>query len=256
MNERQVAIITGASRGVGAATAQLLAGKNWNLILNCSRSVDQAEQVLQSVRDLGSEAVLVQCDIGQDAGCKALANAAQEQFGRIDGIVNNAGTTKFCALSDMDGLDDEDFLHIYRTNVIGPFQLIRAALPLLKQSDLKSVVNVASIAGLSGMGSSAAYSASKGALITLTKSLARGLGPVRINAVCPGFIQGDWLKQGLGEGYEQVKGQLEKATPLGLTSTAEQVAQGIYYLLAEAHVTTGETLLLDGGAHLAPTMRL
>ena len=251
-NSKPVAIVTGSSRGVGAALAELLAERGWNMVLNCSSTVPQAEAVAAKVEALGGKAVVVQGDVGEDASCRALAAAAEDNFGRLDGVVNNAATTKFCDLGDMDGLDEKDFLHIYRINVVGPFQLIRAALPMLRESG-GSVVNVSSIAGLYGIGSSVAYAASKGALITMTKSLARGLGPVRVNAVCPGFIQGEWLRQGLGEEtYQSMLGRIEASAPLGLACTPEQVARGIYYFLAEADVVSGETLLLDGGAHLPP----
>tara|TARA_B110000483_G_scaffold109173_2_gene133002 strand:- start:711 stop:1103 length:393 start_codon:yes stop_codon:yes gene_type:complete len=130
--------------------------------------------------------------------------------------------------------------------------MIKEAQSFLKMSPIASVVNVASIAGVTGIGSSVAYAASKGALITMTKSLARALGPIRINAICPGFIQGDWLRNGLGdEAYEMVKKATEDATPLSLCVTAEQVADSIYYFVEDAVTTTGETLLLDGGAHLS-----
>lgn len=253
---KPVAIVTGSSRGVGAATAEKLAQQGWNMVLNCSRTLPQAQQVAEKVRELGSRAEIVQGDVGEDSTCRQLVEAAVDHFGRLDGVVNNAATTKFCDLADMDGLDADDFQNIYRVNVIGPFQLVRAALSQLRLSALPAggaVVNIASTAGLGGIGSSVAYAASKGALITMTKSLARALGPVRVNAVCPGFIQGDWLRGGLGdELYEQVKGRVSKGSPLGITCTAEQIAGGVFYLLAQADAVTGETLIMDGGAHLPP----
>lgn len=251
---KPAALITGSSRGVGAALAKLLAGKGWNLVLNCSSSAEQARAVQAECQRLGSQAMLVIGDVGRDDTCRQMAAAAEDSFGRIDGLVNNAATTKFCALNNMDGLNEDDFLNIYRVNVLGPFQMIRAALPALRRSG-GSVVNVASTAGLSGIGSSAAYAASKGALLTLTRSLARALGPVRVNAVCPGFIQGDWLRGGLGDAvYEAVLARVEKNAPLGLACTPEQVAENIYYLLAQASVVSGEALILDGGAHLPPAL--
>ena len=139
----------------------------------------------------------------------------------------------------------------YAKNTVGPYMMIKEARESLLESDNPSVVNVASIAGVLGIGSSVAYAASKGALINMTKSLARALGPIRINAICPGFIQGDWLKNGLGEEtYEFVKKSTEDNVPLNLTCTAEQVAETICYFIESGSTITGETLLLDGGMHL------
>ena len=166
--------------------------------------------------------------------------------------MNNAGTTKFVFNhSDLDGLDAEDFLHIYKVNVVGPFQMVRACREMLLESNNPSVVNISSIAGIKGIGSSLAYASSKGALNTMTKSMARNLGPIRVNAICPGFIQGDWLKKGMGDTlYNAAKDNLTSSTPLKLTVTPEQVAEGIYNFIEISTVVTGETLLMDGGHHL------
>ena len=174
-----------------------------------------------------------------------------EKWGKLDALINNAGTTKFNAHDNLDGLSKDDFLGLYATNTVGPYMMIKEARESLLKSDNPSVVNVASIAGVLGIGSSVAYAASKGALINMTKSLARALGPIRINAICPGFIQGDWLKNGLGEEtYEFVKKSTEDSVPLNLTCTAEQVAETICYFIESGSTITGETLLLDGGMHL------
>lgn len=251
--QNPLAVVTGSSRGVGAALARLLAGKGWNLVLNCSKTAEQAEAVAAECESLGAKTALVVGDVGRDEVCRQVA-AAAEQLGGATGLVNNAAITRFCALNDMDGLSAEDFVEIYRVNVVGPFQMIRALLPQLRQCR-GSVVNVASVAGLTGVGSSVAYAASKGALLTMTRSLARALGPVRVNAVCPGFIQGDWLRQGLGDNaYEDVLARVKKNAPLNLACTPEQVAENIFYLLSEASVVSGEALVLDGGASLAPAM--
>ena len=152
---------------------------------------------------------------------------------------------------DLEGLDAEDFLHIYKVNVVGPFQMVRACKELLLKSDNPSVVNISSIAGIKGIGSCLAYASSKGALNTMTKSMARNLGPIRVNAICPGFIQGEWLRKGMGdEMYKASHENLTKNTPLGLTVTPEQVADGIYNFIDVSKVVTGETMLMDGGHHL------
>lgn len=255
MNDtRKVAIVTGSSSGVGAATARALAAKGWCVTINYSRSAEAAQQVAADCRKLGGETLLVQADVADDADCRRLVQETLVRWGRLDALVNNAGTTKFCDHANLAGLDKQDFLDLYAVNTIGPFQMTRAAEQALRASGRGAIVNVASIAGLAGVGSSIAYAASKGALITMTKSLARVLGPqVRINAVCPGFIQGEWLRQGLGgDVYDARKQALEKISPLRLTATAEQIAEGILFFIEGPSITTGETLLLDGGAHLGP----
>ena len=152
---------------------------------------------------------------------------------------------------DLDSLDAEDFLHIYKINVVGPFQMVKVCKQHLLKSHNPSVINLSSIAGIKGIGSSLAYASSKGALNTMTKSMARNLGPIRVNAVCPGFIQGDWLRKGLGsDAYDMALANIENTTPLGLAVTAEQVAQAIYNLMELSTVVTGETVILDGGYHL------
>jgi 3-oxoacyl-[acyl-carrier protein] reductase len=129
--------------------------------------------------------------------------------------------------------------------------MVKACRQYLIHSDNPNVVNVSSIAGIKGIGSCLAYASSKGALNTMTKSMARNLGPIRVNAVCPGFIQGEWLRKGLGsDNYDAALANIEKTTPLGLAVTADQVAESIYNLMALSTVVTGETILLDGGFHL------
>jgi 3-oxoacyl-[acyl-carrier protein] reductase len=183
--------------------------------------------------------------------CKNVVEETITKWKRLDALVNNAGTTKFNAHDNLSGLSSEDFLRLYSVNTVGPYMMLKEAQPFLLESPNPSVVNVGSIAGVTGIGSSVAYASSKGALLNMTKSLARALGPIRVNAVCPGFIQGDWLRNGLGdEVYEALKEATEKATPLALTVTADQVADSILYFVEDAVTTTGETLLLDGGMHL------
>lgn len=253
-DNRRVAIVTGSSSGVGAATARALAAKGWCVTINYSRSAEAAEKVAADCRAAGGEVLVVKANVAEDADCRKLAQETLDRWGRIDALVNNAGTTKFCDHANLAGLDKQDFLDIYAVNTVGPFQMTRAAEQALRASGRGAIVNVASIAGLQGVGSSIAYAASKGALITMTKSLARVLGPeVRINAVCPGFIQGEWLREGLGgDVYDARKRALEKNAPLRLTSTPEQIAEGILFFIEGPSVTTGETLVLDGGAHLGP----
>ena len=252
VSSNKVAIITGGSRGVGAATAKLLASKGWNITITCTSSMDDANIVVKECEELGVEAIALTADVSEDNSCVKTAQETINKWGRIDALVNNAGTTKFVFNhADLDGLDADDFLHIYKVNVVGPFQMVRACKEMLLNSDNPSVVNISSIAGIKGLGSSLAYASSKGALNTMTKSMARNLGPIRVNAICPGFIQGDWLRNGMGDDlYNAALENLTNNTPLKLTVTPEQVAEGIYGFIGINKVVTGETMLMDGGHHL------
>ena len=252
VSSNKVAIITGGSRGVGAATAKLLASKGWNITITCTSSMDDAQNVVKECEKLGVEAIAIKADVSEDNSCVLTAQETIEKWGRIDALVNNAGTTKFVFNhADLDGLNAEDFLHIYKVNVVGPFQMVRACKEMLLNSENPSVVNISSIAGIKGLGSSLAYASSKGALNTMTKSMARNLGPIRVNAICPGFIQGDWLRNGMGDDlYNAALENLTNNTPLKLTVTPEQVAEGIYSFIDINTVVTGETMLMDGGHHL------
>jgi 3-oxoacyl-[acyl-carrier protein] reductase len=252
MPNRPVAIITGGSRGVGEATAKLLSSKGWNVTITCTSTIIDAHQVVKECEKLGAEALAIKADVSDDVACRKTIQETVSKWGRIDSLVNNAGTTKFVFNhADLDGLDAEDFLHIYRVNVVGPFQMVRACKEYLLKSDNPSVVNISSIAGIKGIGSSMAYASSKGALNTMTKSMARSLGPIRVNAVCPGFIQGDWLRKGLGDDlYNASLKNIEANTPLSLAVTPEQVADGIYNFIDISKTVTGEIFLVDGGYHL------
>ncbi|MFK7865060.1 MAG: SDR family NAD(P)-dependent oxidoreductase [Pseudohongiellaceae bacterium] len=250
----KVAIVTGSSSGVGAATAELLATHGFRVVVNYNSNDEGANKTATACEAAGSEAIIVKGNVAEDADCKAMAQAALDKWGRIDVLVNNAGTTKFVEHSDLGGLEAADFQRIYGVNVIGAYQMIRAVQPAMAQSEEGgAVVNVASTAGVTGIGSSVAYAASKGAMITMTLSLARALGPsMRINAICPGFIAGDWLREGLGdEQYQKVMDFNIKNAPLGATATPASVADGILMFISGTQIVTGETLILDGGRHLS-----
>ena len=250
-SEKPIAIVTGSSRGVGASTAIKLSQHGWNVTITCSSSEKAALEVSEECQALGAETLVIKSDVSVEKNCKIVVEETIKKWKRLDALVNNAGTTKFNAHDNLSGLSSEDFLRLYSVNTVGPYMMLKEAQPFLLESPNPSVVNVGSIAGVTGIGSSVAYASSKGALLNMTKSLARALGPIRVNAVCPGFIQGDWLRNGLGdEVYEALKEATEKATPLALTVTADQVADSILYFVEDAVTTTGETLLLDGGMHL------
>ena len=198
-SKKPVAIITGASRGVGAATALLLASKGWNITLTCSSTIKEANEIAMACEEYKVEALAIQADVSDNNDCKNTIDQTINKWGRIDALINNAGASKFAwDHSNLDLLDAADFQKIYSVNLIGPFQMIKASKEFLMKSDNPSITNVSSIAGIKGIGSSLAYAASKGALNTMTISMARNLGPIRVNAICPGFIDGEWLKAGLG----------------------------------------------------------
>lgn len=254
-----VAIVTGSSSGIGAATALALADRGCHVVINYSRNNSGAEAVAEQCRARGVEALVQQADVAEDDDCRALVNATLECFGRLDVLVNNAGTTKFCDHADLHGLSKDDFLNLYSVNTVGAFQMVRAAEAALREREVAHVINMASIAGITGVGSSIAYAASKGALVTLTMSLARVMGPqVRVNAICPGFVQGEWLAKGLGqETYDRTLAGIRQIAPLSDTATPERIADMAVGIITGMDWTTGETFIIDGGTHLhtAPLRR-
>ena len=247
--EQTIAIVTGSSSGVGAATAKQIAAAGGKVVVNYVSKDQAAELVAEECRALGGEAVVCKGDVSDDAACQQLVQTATEHFGGLNCLINNAGTTKFNAHEHLAGLTDDDFYRIYGVNVVGPYQMVRAAESALRTAKESVVVNVASIAGVRGVGSSIAYAASKGALITMTQSLARVMGPeVRVNAVCPGFIEGDWLAEGMGqEVYDRSLASLRERTPLQTVCTPETVADSIVGFITAHGVVTGQLLVLDGG---------
>lgn len=252
--QSRVVVITGSATGLGAAMALGVARRGAAaVILNCTKSLAEAEATAESVRREGAEAVIVQGDVSDDAACRAIA-AAAEPYGRIDVLVNNAGITKHVPNhADLDGLSSEDFQRLYAVNVIGPFQMTRAARPLMEMAERPAVLMVSSIAGVTGIGSSVAYAATKGALNTMTLSLARALAPkIRVNALCPGFIDTRWFPDAFGaETTDRIRENVTKSTPLRVASGPEDIAESGLFLVSDAarHIT-GETLLADAGLHL------
>ncbi|QQS12040.1 MAG: SDR family oxidoreductase [Rhodospirillales bacterium] len=253
----KVAIVTGSATGVGAATALQLADRGWNVVINYSRSKAEAEDTAAAVAAKGVESLLVQADVGQDADCRKLVDHAVKRWGRLDAVVNNAGTTTFQPAGDLDAVNAEDFERINRINVVGPYQMSRAAFPVMKRQweelgERASVVNISSVAGVMGIGSSIPYLCSKGALNTMTLALARWLAPaVRVNTVCPGFIQSRWLLNGMGEeAYEKSKRHQETQMPLQQAGTTDQMAEAAVFFTTSASNITGEFLVVDAGMHL------
>lgn len=249
----KVAIVTGSATGLGAAVALQLADKGCNVVINYTKSETEAKETLAACEAKGVEALLAQGDVGEDADCRRIVDETVKKWGRVDVLVNNAGGTKFANHAELDELNAEDFLWIYKVNVVGAYQMIRACAPHMREAGKGSVVNISSIAGVTGIGSSVAYAASKGALNTMTLSLARSLAPkIRINAVCPGFIGTRWFSDRFGsQTFEGIKRQQEETTPLARAGTPEDIATAVVFFCGEGsdHIT-GETLITDAGMHL------
>lgn len=254
-NTRPVCIVTGASSGIGAATALLFAQRGHDVVLNYASQADGAERGARQCREAGAEALVVQADVAEDAQCRALADAVQRQWGYADVLVNSAGiTTKFADLKDLDALSAEDFLATYRVNVVGIFQMSRAIAPLMTAPLMKgrrapAIVNISSMAGRMGTGSSMAYAASKGAVNTLTLSLARALAPaIRVNAILPGMVDGPWMRKGLGDAvFEQRRTRYESRALLGTVLQPVDVARSAWWLATEATRQTGQLIDLEAG---------
>jgi 3-oxoacyl-[acyl-carrier protein] reductase len=249
-----VVVVTGASTGLGAAIAVETAARGAGaVIVNYASSAEAAAQTAQRVEAHGAKAVVVKGDVASDEDCRAIAGAAAP-FGRIDALFNNAGVTTFANHADLDAVSAAEFLRIYGVNVVGAFQMIRAARTLLEAAPQPgAVVNTASIAAVTGVGSSVPYAASKGALVTMTLSLARALAPrIRVNAICPGFIDTPWFGRGMpAERVDRLREGVAASTPLKAASRPEDIADAAVFLASPAarHIT-GETLMVDAGAHL------
>ena len=251
--EGKAALVTGGGTGVGRATALALAARGCSVVVNYSRSREAAEATAEEARGLGVRAAAVQADVAEDAQCRALVERTLAELGRLDVLVNNAGATVFVAHDDLDKIGDGDWEHVLAVNLKGPFQCVRAARDALVADGGGEVVNISSVAGTAGLGSSIPYCASKAGLNILTVILARVLGPqVRVNAVAPGFITGRWLRDGLGEPvYEAVKSAMETRSLLGRVCDPEDVRDAILGLIEGSDLVTGQVLVCDGGMTIA-----
>lgn len=242
MLANKVAVITGGGTGIGRACALRLAREGAQVAINYSRSKADAEATQKDIEALGRDAMVYCASVTDDDAVRAMMQATADRFGRIDVLINNAGMTHFVDLEDLEGLKDAYWFEIMDVNVVGLFRCARAAAPALKASK-GCIVNIASVAGVTGMGSSIAYAASKAAAISVTKSLARVLAPeVRVNGIAPGVVLTRWVDDHLD--HVQKYGD---ATPLGRVATPEDVAEVAYSFIANAGLVTGQTLMVDGG---------
>ena len=249
-SSRPVCIVTGSSSGIGAASALLFAQRGHDVVVNFSRQSDAAEQVAAECRAAGAQVLVVRADVADDVQCRALAEAVRTQWGRAEVLINSAGmTTRFADPKDLQAVSAQDFEATYRVNVIGTFQMSRALAPLLQAGRSPAIVNISSIGGRMGTGSSIAYAASKGAVNTLTLSLARALSPtVRVNAILPGMVDGEWLRRGLGEEvFAQRRKRWESRALLASVIEPSDVARTAHWLACDAVKSTGQLIDLEAG---------
>jgi 3-oxoacyl-[acyl-carrier protein] reductase len=256
--EGRIALVTGSATGLGRSISVKLAERGADVIINYSRSASEAEEAADLCRAAGSQVEVVKANVADPVGCLALAEAAGRR-GRLDILVNNAGITRHARdHSDLDALSKADFMDTYEVNVVGPYLMLQATKALLEAAYTttgrsSTVLNTSSIAGVKGIGSSVAYATSKGALNTMTISLARALAPaIRVNAICPGFIATRWFKDAMDEeAFERKVRMIEDKTPLGVASGPDDIADAALFFLSDAsrHVT-GELMLVDAGMHL------
>lgn len=241
----KAALITGGGTGVGRATALALAARGVDVAINYSRSADDAARTAREVEAGGVRAIAVQADVASDTAVCAMVERAAQTFGRLDFLVNSAGTTVFVAHPDLDGVTEEMWDRVFAVNLKGAFFTARACAPHMRAAGGGAIVNISSVSGITGAGSSIPYAASKGAMITMTRSLARALAPdIRVNVIAPGIILTRWV-----DGYDDFVQAAVDATPLNRGAQPEDVAQAVLFLI-ESGYTTGETLVLDGGLTL------
>ncbi len=248
METRKKALVTGGATGIGRSAVLALARAGYDVALVYGSSAGAARETAHEAEALGAETLLLQCDVADDAAVRAVMAAVERSFGHLDALVNNAGTTATWKVKDLESLDMAEWDRVFAVNVRGTFQVTRAAAPLLKKGTNPSVVNTASIVGLRPGPQPLPYAASKAAVVNLTKTLAWNLGPeIRVNAVAPGWMEGDWMQRMLGDKYDDLMGKRAKATPLRRCVTADDVAETMLSLIAANRFVTGEIVVIDGG---------
>jgi len=247
MGERKKALVTGAASGIGRSAVIALARAGYDVGINYSSSDAAAARTAAEAGKLGAKTLLLKCDVSDEASVRAMLKKVAARFGRLDALVNNAGTTASWKPKDLDSLSLDDWDRVFAVNVRGLFQVTRAAVPLLKKAK-GCIVNTASIAGLRPGPQPLPYAASKAAVINLTRTLAWNLGPeIRVNAVAPGWMEGDWMKRMLQDKYDDLMGKRARATPLKRVVTADDVAETMLSLIEGNRMVSGEIIVIDGG---------
>lgn len=248
MTERKKALVTGGATGIGRSAVLALARAGYDVAINYASSADAARATAAEAEALGAKTLVLQCDVADDAAVRQMMVQIEEAFGHLDALINNAGTTASWKVKDLESLDLAEWDRTFAVNVRGTFQVSRAAVPLLKKGLEPAIVNTASIVGLRPGPQPLPYAASKAAVINLTKTLAWNLGPeIRVNAVAPGWMEGDWMERMLGDKYDDLMGRRAKLTPLRRCVTADDVAETMLGLITGNRFVTGEIIVIDGG---------
>jgi 3-oxoacyl-[acyl-carrier protein] reductase len=247
MASRKAALVTGAATGIGRSAVLALARAGYDVAVNYSSSEKAARDTAAQAEKLGAKTLVIKCDVADEPAVRKMISSVKDKFGRLDVLINNAGTTAAWKPKDLESLSLEEWDRVFAVNVRGLFQVTRACIPLLK--DAKGcVVNTASIVGLRPGPQPLPYAASKAAVVNLTKTLAWNLGPeIRVNAVAPGWMEGDWMKRMLKDKYDELMGKRAKATPLKRVVTADDVAETMMSLIEGNRFVTGEVIVIDGG---------
>jgi 3-oxoacyl-[acyl-carrier protein] reductase len=247
-NDKPGALVTGAATGIGRSAAVALARHGYDVVINYSRSEDAARETARQAEAAGAKTMLYRADVSDDAKVRAMLDATEKELGRLDALINNAGTTVDVEPKNFDAMTVEDWNRVFSVNVLGVFLVTRAATPLLKKSPNGCIVNTCSIAGLRPSAQPLPYAASKAAVANLTKTLAHALGPkIRVNAVAPGWIEGDWMKRTLADNYQGLMDRRAKYTPLKRCCTEDDVADSMLSLILHNRFVTGEIIIVDGG---------
>ena len=248
MNDRKKALVTGGATGIGRSAVLALAKAGYDVAINYASSAKAAQEVASLAQAMGAQTMLLPCDVSDETAVRAMMAQVDAQFGHLDALVNNAGTTAKWKVKDLESLDLDEWDRTFAVNVRGLFQVTRAAVPLLKKGLNPSIVNTASIVGLRPGPQPLPYAASKAAVVNMTKTLAWNLGPeIRVNAVAPGWMEGDWMERMLGDKYDDLMGKRAKLTPLKRCVTAEDVAETMMSLIQGNRFVTGEIIVIDGG---------
>jgi 3-oxoacyl-[acyl-carrier protein] reductase len=247
-SNKPAALVTGAATGIGRSAAIALAKHGYDVVVNYSRSEDAAKFTAREAEAAGARTLLYRADVSDDASVRAMLAATEKEFGRLDVLINNAGTTVDVEPKNFEEMTVDAWNRVFSVNVLGLFLVTRAATPLLKKSPNGCIVNTCSIAGLRPSAQPLPYAASKAAVANLTKTLANALGPqIRVNAVAPGWIEGDWMKKTLAGNYEGLMARRAKYTPLNRCCREDDVADSMLSLILHNRFVTGEIIIVDGG---------
>ena len=246
-DNRPAALVTGSATGIGRAEAIALAAAGYDVAVNYSRSAGAAEETAAACAEHGAKTVVIGCDVADDTQVKAMVAETMATFGRIDAHCNNAGITSTAPFKDLDAIDLDEWDRVMSVNVRSIVQVTRACVPALREAK-GAIVNTASIVGLRPGPQPLAYSTSKAGVVALTKTLALALGPdIRVNAIAPGWMEGEWMERMLGDNYDRLMERRANMTPLKRCVTDADVAETALNLIQSNRFVTGEIIVIDGG---------